>query len=716
MLSPSFIFVLLLIWVPSSLSIEELSEENIDRFFQAHYGSLAHTKMTSAVVSVSFTNGTVRYQKGFGKQHLENPDKPNVKDVNTTAHTIFSMASVSSFYTMTGIMIAVDMGFNISKPINYYLPKLTQIPDYVVGNYTSFQGYPIHPAPELTVYDLLTHFSGLDGTGTRGRYTDLSLQPSLLDYLTFYGPRRIRTGSVATWNTHGISYAALAVEEWLRVAQPEKYANMTRIFEQFMIDQLFFPLQLTKTHMTLNYELLRDPDIQEYIMKEDGVYTQGYLLADRFYPATGVYSTSSDLIKLITLHFNGGVSERGYPIISQKSIDFMRKTHYSNLWNNPSIYNKNTGYGIGWYKSMRGSEPILSVSSFSHAWRHTVQIHESRSTILTILSLGLETPEDRLAMTEGFMDTFIRDFTCTPGGKYGDQCLVQSSVLPGVVAQDLPEINPFIGVYVSVDYAHTTWEKTHLNIFSPSYDELPMFVYLTNAVSYKQHMVADTNCYLYLGNNTFYQGVDLNVQGCLYPAPFSTNYLVSFVMNDDAPLYMVFGKEGTILPFELAGPLLTLPWKELIYFSLAFYVISGLTQLVLAIYLFMNHEEYQNHHNIKADAFITVSLASFCSIGNSLLNIISMWGLIQFSAYRILNAERLPPVVLSCCAVLGFIFWLVAVGATGNLFVESNKLVIAPLRRPFTFLKIALVAHVLGETFFFFMMLQWNWFGPSKII
>lgn len=55
----------------------------------------------------------------------------------------------------------------------------------------------------LSTLDLLTHYSGLDGTGARGRFSDLSLRRKLEDYLAYFGPRRIRDGKLATWSNHG---------------------------------------------------------------------------------------------------------------------------------------------------------------------------------------------------------------------------------------------------------------------------------------------------------------------------------------------------------------------------------------------------------------------------------------------------------------------------------------------------------------------------------
>jgi hypothetical protein len=42
-------------------------------------------------------------------------------------------------------MIATEKkGFNLTRPLNSYLPDLAKIPQYVIGNYSSFQAYPVY--------------------------------------------------------------------------------------------------------------------------------------------------------------------------------------------------------------------------------------------------------------------------------------------------------------------------------------------------------------------------------------------------------------------------------------------------------------------------------------------------------------------------------------------------------------------------------------------
>lgn len=125
---------------------------------------------------------------------------------------------------------------------------------------------------------------------------------------------------------------------------------------------------------------------------------------------------------------------------------------------------------------------------------------------------------------------------------------------------------------------------------------------------------------------------------------------------------------------------------------------------------------------------ITVVLSTFGNIATAVLNSVSMIGLLYFSSYEILNEKSAIPcvycvegsvlissaAVLSSFAVLGFVFWLLTVGATFHLY--EQKEIQEQQQKSYWMLKMVLAFSVLVEFVFLFIMLQWNWFGPSKVI
>jgi hypothetical protein len=53
--------------------------------------------------------------------------------------------------------------------------------------------------------DFLLHISGLDGGGTRGRFVNLKLRRKLDDYMSNFGPRRIRGDNImAAFSSNGM--------------------------------------------------------------------------------------------------------------------------------------------------------------------------------------------------------------------------------------------------------------------------------------------------------------------------------------------------------------------------------------------------------------------------------------------------------------------------------------------------------------------------------
>jgi CubicO group peptidase (beta-lactamase class C family) len=257
----------------------------------------------SIAVSV-VKNGEIVWEEGFGWADRE-------KRIPSSAHTMYSLASVSKSFTATGLMILKEQGkIDLDQPINNYLgdAKVTAR----IGN-----------AADATVRRVLNHSSGLP-----------------LHYQFFYEDEPTRRPPMETTI---LRYANLITPP----GENYEYSNLgyglidyviSRVsgkpYIDFMREQVFQPLGLTHTSVNVG------PGLAAYAAQRyatDGTPIPFY---DFDHPGgSAVYASAHDMANYGMFQLKEHLAEQKR-ILSDASIDEM---HRPSMKTGP-----HSGYGMGW--------------------------------------------------------------------------------------------------------------------------------------------------------------------------------------------------------------------------------------------------------------------------------------------------------------------------------------------------------------------------------
>jgi CubicO group peptidase (beta-lactamase class C family) len=255
--------------------------------------------------------------------------------IEATPDTLFQIGSISKTFTATLAMQLVDDGLlDLDAPIRQYLP------DFSTADIT---------ATKLTVRDLLTHTSGMDG-----------------DYL----PPDSETGGTAAGYVRGMGKLGQvhAPGEYMTYCN-SGYVVLTRIIEvlrksswnQLVLDRICKPLGMTRV-LTQPIEALR---FRMAIGHGTAVSGRWPLAAFAYLPmslagAGSVLSmTASELLTYARAHMQSPVRKAGKtPLLSRKSLSAMHAPQVSMPPYSRGIY---THMGFSWFL-----RPDKAAPAFNH--------------------------------------------------------------------------------------------------------------------------------------------------------------------------------------------------------------------------------------------------------------------------------------------------------------------------------------------------------------
>ncbi|HWQ56026.1 MAG TPA: serine hydrolase domain-containing protein [Bryobacteraceae bacterium] len=264
---------------------------------------LAETSVPSVAVAVA-RDGRIVWEEGFGWADRE-------KRIPATAHTMYSLASISKPFTATGLMVLVRRGaIVLDKPVNDYLGSAKVRAR--VGD-----------AAQATVRRVANHTAGLP-----------------LHFQFFYRgePNRppsrdetiLRFGNLVAAPGEGYSYSNLGYGILDHVIARAS----GRSFAEFMRTSVFFPLGLTRTSVDFG------PELEDYAAVRygsDGLPIPPYEFDHD--GASAVWSSAHDLVRFAMFHLKAHLPEQK-PILPDDLIDAMQ--------NPTAAIGANSGYGVGW--------------------------------------------------------------------------------------------------------------------------------------------------------------------------------------------------------------------------------------------------------------------------------------------------------------------------------------------------------------------------------
>ncbi|MGH7712457.1 MAG: serine hydrolase domain-containing protein, partial [Gemmatimonadaceae bacterium] len=239
---------------------------------------MAKRHIPGAVLAVVF-EGRVVLVRGYGFADLESrrrvdPDR-----------TRFSLASVTKVVTATAALQLVERGqLDLMADVNTRL--------------RSFQLEP-YRGSSVTLHHLLTHTAGFEERLTGIVCRSESEREQLATYLARSMPHRFaRAGEVPSYSNHGMSIAALLVEE----------ASGQR-FDDYVAKEILVPLQMRRSGFQPTAEAA--PDMATAYQFVDGHHLPQGRDCVRSLGAGGLATAGSDMARFMIAQLEGGAYEGG---------------------------------------------------------------------------------------------------------------------------------------------------------------------------------------------------------------------------------------------------------------------------------------------------------------------------------------------------------------------------------------------------------------------
>ncbi len=298
---------------------------------------------TAGVVTLIQRHGEVAGFEAVGYQDLESR-----KPMRTG--TIFQIMSMTKPVTGVGVMILMEEGrLSLMDPVEKHLPDFR-------GQRMTAGDKPTRP---ITVWDLMTHTSGMAGglpPGMREFYR--KFDKTLAEAVAIYSQQPLQSEPGAKWQYSNMGIATLGRIIEVIAGKP---------FEQFLAERMFEPLGMNDSFLFL-------PEDRRPRLASLYTYTDGKLVksgADIFrtgarypMPEGGMYSTAADLAAFYQMMLSGG-SLNGSRILSTASVDLMTRNHTGNL---KAGFAPGVGYGLTWavVREPLGMFRLNSVGTYSH--------------------------------------------------------------------------------------------------------------------------------------------------------------------------------------------------------------------------------------------------------------------------------------------------------------------------------------------------------------
>jgi len=349
----------------------------------------------AGAVTLLWQDGKVISHEAVGLQDIAS-QTPMAKD------SLFWIASMTKPITALAVMMLQDEGkLSIEDTVAKHLPEFKG--QMLLKEKTDAQTVLVRPARPVTIKDLLTHTSGLVGNSPLdGDAIDvLTLKEAVITYAL--SPLQFEPGSKWSYCNPGINTLGRIVE----VVSGEEYAEFLekRLFKPLgMKDTTFWPNKKELSRLATSYKPTADGKGLE-------VATIKYLtppFSDKKrtpLAAGGLFSTAEDLLKLYSMHMNGGEAD-GRRYISAASLKLMTQSHTGDL---KAGFTEGMGMGLGFQVVVNptGITLLLSPGTYGHGGAHGTQgwMDPVKKTIhiLLIQRAGLKNG-DASPMRQAFQD------------------------------------------------------------------------------------------------------------------------------------------------------------------------------------------------------------------------------------------------------------------------------------------------------------------------
>lgn len=352
----------------AGLSLDRL--EHISRHLEENY--IQPGKLPGAVTMV-IRHGQVAWTRAQGLMDVER-NKPAQRD------TIFRIYSMTKPVTSIAMMQLYEQGrFLLNDPVHKYIPEWKNLRVYRAGSWPEFETEPA--AKAMTVWDLLTHMSGLtygfmERTNVDAAYRQLKLDGSgsltlekLVERLAEL-PLEFSPGTA--WN-YSVSTDVLGYLVQRLADKP---------LDDYFRDHIFEPLGMTDTDFFVPADK-QDRFAACYLHQPgDRMKLQDDPERSRFLRPPGFLSGGGGLVSTVDdyRHFaqalcQGGEYD-GQRIIGRKTLEFMRSNHLPGNQDLPALsigafsetpYEGN-GFGLGFSVKTDAAKSRTIGSEGEYGW------------------------------------------------------------------------------------------------------------------------------------------------------------------------------------------------------------------------------------------------------------------------------------------------------------------------------------------------------------
>lgn len=298
----------------------------------------------AGIVTLVVRHGRVAEFSATGFQDLD-------KKTPMRTDSIFRIASMTKPVSSVAVIMLMEQGkLALIDPVEKYLPEFrSQKQKATCPPGSTESSCLIKPPHAVTLWDLLTHTSGVGGPkeATKPR----TLAERILGIAQL--PLEFEPGTQWRYRTEGIDILGRIVE--VVSGMPFDRFVQENIFTPVgMVDSSFFPLTEKLDRMATMYT------------ESGGKLGQAADSRDTLYPSPGggMLSTAADMARFYQMMLNKGVFN-GRKIISSDSVALMTMNHVGNL---QAGFAAGMGFGLGWgvVRDPKGAFRLCSVGSYGH--------------------------------------------------------------------------------------------------------------------------------------------------------------------------------------------------------------------------------------------------------------------------------------------------------------------------------------------------------------
>jgi CubicO group peptidase (beta-lactamase class C family) len=301
-----------------------------------------------------------------------------------TADTIFRIMSITKPVTCAGIMVLVDEGrLSLLDPVDKFMPAFKDLRVNPCWNGVGHDCELVAAKRPITVFDLMTHTSGLGevGGGGRGGAGAAATQPKTrAEQVAARGSQMtllFQPGSAWYYSNFGISVLGAIVE--VASGQPYDRFLKERIFDPLEMKDTFFDIPPEKAARVATVYTYQDGALRSLGLSNSP--SPGSLPS----PDSGLLSTARDLANFNQMMLNKGTLN-GKRVLSAAAVDAMTTSQTGEM---AAGYAPGVGQGFGYEVVRRplGMYRYTSIGSFEKAgfYRTYVWVDPAKDMVGVIL-------------------------------------------------------------------------------------------------------------------------------------------------------------------------------------------------------------------------------------------------------------------------------------------------------------------------------------------